>query len=1136
MIERFLYLPLCSSCPQFFGPVKSSDSRWLVSMSQCLLACFCAQTFVAWSAAPNLPASRDLPDCPPEWKIEVVAAPPKIRHPSVVCSAPDGRVFVAEDPMDISAPSADLALGRIVCFHPDGRTTLFADKLYAVFGMQYLEGQLYVLHNPKLSVFTDDNGIGRNRVDLIASTNPNPWALNWNDHVPANFRLAMDGFFYVAVGDKGVYGAIGKDGKRVNLYGGGILRLRPDGAELEVYATGVRNILDVALNTEDEIFTYDNTDEQQWMSRLTHMVDGGFYGYPYDFIPRRPYTLWMMADYGGGAATGTLAYNDDALPPEYHGNLFLADFGKRQVLRVKIAREGGGFKAVSHQDFFSNVPTDFRPVGIGWAADGLGFYVCDWAHRDIKAQVEVGRLLKVTYTGKSHAAVKPDWYVPAAMGRAFEATTSDLAKALSHPAHSVRMVAQRKLVERARQAKNNSDAANVTALLTQVLGDRQNSSLARWHAIWALDAIDSGVATRGVIWLSADDADVSLCRQAIRQLGLRRAAQAVPLLERKLRDKDASIRFQAATALGRIGQAASVNPLLGALAEEDLYVRYAVFTALNRIGRANPPAWNAIVRGLENSDQRIVEAAAFALRETYDTTLVDALAALARDAAKPSGSREAAMKLAAALHHERPPWKGEWWAYHPVNAPPPAKTVEWAGTPKILATLREGLNDPNSRIRLASIEGLREARDINAAPKLRALFLEETNAENRRRILSALGSMKDASASGLIVSVLKSPEQHRDLLEACLESAEQIGGDEISEALSGFLGLGSAEKGVLLKAIQAVTKLKLAQASALLVPLARRADAEVREAALDALAKINRADALSQILPLLDDSNPSIRRSVINALSALKSKASVPSLLRAYQDAATRTEAIVALAGVPDARASDAYLIGLMEKNAEVREKSRKAISMLRNELLPEIETKLSQLPPEVIAQLQEVYRNHVEAKKGRLFATAAKKLEPTDYLAFALSNKGNAERGQKLFADLAGAACVKCHAVAGQGGQVGPDLSTIGAQGARETLVDSILFPSKAAREGYQQIIIETKDDEQVAGLLKTETAEALVLQDADGKLHPIPKAALKNRRSSELSLMPERLHEIFSLEEFADLVAYLENLRGDRGVPTKP
>src|SRR6185503_673929 len=107
-----------------------------------------------------------LPTPPDNWRIEVVASAPEVLHPSVVCTAPDGRVFVAEDPMDIRLP-ANSANGRILCFHLDGRRTVFATNLYAVFGMQYLEGKLYVLHNPKFSAFRDENGVGKDREELI---------------------------------------------------------------------------------------------------------------------------------------------------------------------------------------------------------------------------------------------------------------------------------------------------------------------------------------------------------------------------------------------------------------------------------------------------------------------------------------------------------------------------------------------------------------------------------------------------------------------------------------------------------------------------------------------------------------------------------------------------------------------------------------------------------------------------------------------------------------------------------------------------------------------------------------------------------------------------------------------------------
>jgi glucose/arabinose dehydrogenase len=97
------------------------------------------------------------------------------------------------------------------------------------------------------------------------------------------------------------------------------VRFRPDGTDLEVFATGTRNHLDFSINTEDEMFTYDNTDDGRgWWTRFTHMVDGGFYGYPWDYwpddatpakvaeqikngTPGQPYTLWRMAEDGGGS-------------------------------------------------------------------------------------------------------------------------------------------------------------------------------------------------------------------------------------------------------------------------------------------------------------------------------------------------------------------------------------------------------------------------------------------------------------------------------------------------------------------------------------------------------------------------------------------------------------------------------------------------------------------------------------------------------------------------------------------------------------------------------------------------------------------------------------------------------------------
>jgi hypothetical protein len=319
--------------------------------------------------------------------------------------------------------------------------------------------------------------VGKDRVDLIECTNPRP-APGFNDHIPSNCRIAMDGYLYISTGDKGIYGAVGKDGKTAEIYGGGIARMRPDGTDLEVYATGTRNHLDVAVTSEDEFFTYDNTDDGLgWWTRVTHMVDGGFYGYPWDYKPRRPYTLWMMADYGGGSGCASIAYNEDALPEKYRGNLFLSDWARKEVLRLDVARDGGTWKILSTEKFLTGrqrIPSA-RPGRVA-RRDVALLLRLELRRLGRQGQAD-GRLIKATYTGAaSVAAPKPAWFVPAATAQKFEASNDELRKGLSHSSREVRL---------------DAPAAPGRSQGYEGAGGRpgRRKAPAKWHAIWALDAI-----------------------------------------------------------------------------------------------------------------------------------------------------------------------------------------------------------------------------------------------------------------------------------------------------------------------------------------------------------------------------------------------------------------------------------------------------------------------------------------------------------------------------------------------------------------------------------------------------------------------------------------------------------------------
>src|SRR5207247_9047683 len=129
----------------------------------------------------------------------------------------------------------------------------------------------------------------------------------------------------------------------------------------------------------------------------------------------------------------------------------------------------------------------------------------------------------------------------------------------------------------------------------------------------------------------------------------------------------------------------------------------------------------------------------------------------------------------------------------------------------------------------------------------------------------------------------------------------------------------------------------------------------------------------------------SVRGWPVSAVGELKPPSRSRRLLRAYGDPETKSEAVAALAQMPDPQAIDAYLDGLAGKNPTLRAGCRKAIEAIRDEALPAIEAKLNELSPETVAELQKIYTKHAAARRSWLFEAKAQKMEPSDYLDFAL-------------------------------------------------------------------------------------------------------------------------------------------------------
>ena len=137
------------------------------------------------------------------------------------------------------------------------------------------------------------------------------------------------------------------------------------------------------------------------------------------------------------------------------------------------------------------------------------------------------------------------------------------------------------------------------------------------------------------------------------------------------------------------------------------------------------------------------------------------------------------------------------------------------------------------------------------------------------------------------------------------------------------------------------------------------------------------------------------------------------------------------------------------------------------------------------------------------------------------MKRHGDAERGGRVFSSET-SACVKCHAFAGQGGDIGPDLATVRTKLGREGIFDSILNPSAVIAAGYEPWLIETKDGEIYSGFIVSE-GDTVTLKEPSGGKRSLPSNQIVSRQQQKLSLMPDNISLGLTPQELVDLVEYL-------------
>jgi len=488
-------------------------------------------------------------------------------------------------------------------------------------GVLALDGEIFYTNIPHLWRLIDRDGDG---VAEVVAKDSSGYGVRvaLRGHDMHGLVLGYDGKIYWSIGDRG-YDVRTSDGVLMHdPRSGAVFRMNPDGSELELYCTGLRNPQELAFDNYGNLFTGDNNSDGGDKARFVYCMEGGETGWSMDYQTleganqRGPWNqegIWHLRpdlaphrfegmkvkeanplqpawtlpplDHVGAGPSGLVFYPGLGLPARYDDHFFLCDFlggdSYSRILAFAVEPLGAGFKVVDEHPFVENVlPTDvdfgydgkfyMTDWGGGWGSGDKGELYAVWDPALI-ADPRIAEVKRLFAEGFAHR------------------DADELASLLAHKDRRVRQRAQFALAARGRET-------------TSLLGDIVRSSsdrFARIHAIWALgqqasarlresSPIEAGSLTRDMqpweyVLPALGDRDIELRAQAARMLGEARAIDAAEMLAELCSDDNARVRAFAAMAIGRMGardQAPFVVSMLAENADRDPFLRHAGVQAL----------------------------------------------------------------------------------------------------------------------------------------------------------------------------------------------------------------------------------------------------------------------------------------------------------------------------------------------------------------------------------------------------------------------------------------------------------------------------------------------------------------------------------------------------------------------------
>lgn len=1028
---------------------------------------------------------------PDDFDVTIFATPPAVNYPVFVAAAPDGALYVSSD----GNGSLDRKphLGRVLRVRDtngDGQADevkAFVPDVDSPRGLVWDHDRVYLLHPPDISAFVDKDGDGvadekRTLVSGIGWTFKDRPA----DHGSNGLELGIDGWLYAAIGDFGFMEATGTDGRKLQMRGGGVVRVRPDGTGLETYAEGTRNIVEAAVGPLLDVFARDNTnDGGGWDVRLHHFSGYTQHGYPRLFKNFPDEIIQPLADYGGGSGCGAGWIDEPGIPAKWNNAPFTADWGRDWVYHHGLTNNGATFAA--SQEEFIKVP---RVTDLDVDANSA-VYAASWKGASFTwVGPEVGFIARAT----------PKGFKPEPLPDFGKLSDEALVQQLESPSHRRRLEAQRTLIRRQSAApaplpawelvrklvtdKTKAPASRIAGMygLKQALGTNSHPTLISLVPGYRPAGVPIDLTVTNTTW------DRKLAPWAVRALVDRDdQLKAVPVKVAQVELTDSLVvspnprgRKEAIIALGKLGNPRETQSITSYLDDPDPVVAH---TALQTLIRVKAVDVCLMLVGQTNDVRkkvpRIRTGCLQVLQSIPQSNTVAGLIGLLNR--EPEAERRAGIITALCrLHFVEGKWKGDSWGTRPDTRGPFYQPEPWSETPKIAAALKEALAKADSKE--AAFIGRELSRHrIPAGDALDQLI---TRAATEPSLLPAIAAQL---AEGEDVPGNAIPLLIQTATGAATADAPR------AQAVIALAKTASAEawRGIL-------TALPLVQATKTENNLAEKARNAVNNA-----AKLDQVHGVfEEAAPKLDGPPSLLAEGFLLKLAARKvgapeaREAASKSLDTGWADANRRVQILKAAAQVGDASRAAQFVTALDDANSEVAKAAQETVKRLK-------------IDPEK-------FRAEAKAPKvGELALDAV--------LNQVLETKGETSRGEQLFGQIG---CNGCHTVKADEPLKGPFLGTVATIYKRRELAEAILVPNKTLAQGFVANHFELKDGTEVDGFVVREAADAVTIRTVTAQEQTIPVKDVAKREKLEKSLMPEGLAAGLTVKEFASLLDYLEAL----------